>query len=137
MTDIILIRSERHVVTQCGTCAVYHTVPEITYECHRREGGFHSCPNGHQRGWDKGTNAIEQENIRRERDRLKQNQARLEQEIVDARAAAIAAEKKVVRVKKRAAAGLCPCCNRTFSNVQRHMKTKHSNVVPLEQKVAI
>jgi hypothetical protein len=29
------------------------------------------------------------------------------------------------RLKKRAHAGVCPCCNRTFQNVARHMKTKH------------
>ena len=34
------------------------------------------------------------------------------------RAAAIA-------MKKRAQAGVCPCCTRTFTNVARHMKTKH------------
>lgn len=136
MANTIIIGGERHVITQCGTCAVWHTVPEIVYECHRREGGFHSCPNGHQRGWDKGTDAIERENTRRERDLLKQNEACLLEEIDQANKRAANAEKKVVQIKKRAAAGLCPCCNRSFQNVQRHMKTKHPTVVPLEQKTA-
>ena len=29
------------------------------------------------------------------------------------------------KLRKRAAAGVCPCCNRTFANLQRHMSTKH------------
>lgn len=29
------------------------------------------------------------------------------------------------RVKNRIAAGVCPCCNRSFANLARHMKTKH------------
>lgn len=141
MAEVITIRGERHVVTQCGTCAVWHTVPEIVYECHRREGGFHSCPNGHQRGWSKGAEEIERENIRRERDRLKQETARLADEIAAQTARAEKAEAATKRLKKRTAAGTCPCCKRTFSNMAEHMKHQHpefvadtgAKVVPLKR----
>ncbi len=29
------------------------------------------------------------------------------------------------RLKNRIAAGVCPCCTRSFENLQRHIKTKH------------
>lgn len=29
------------------------------------------------------------------------------------------------KLKKRASAGICPCCNRTVSQMARHMKSKH------------
>jgi uncharacterized small protein (DUF1192 family) len=29
------------------------------------------------------------------------------------------------RTKKRVAAGVCPCCNRTFENLARHMAGEH------------
>lgn len=29
------------------------------------------------------------------------------------------------RIKNRVAAGVCPCCNRTFQNLARHMESKH------------
>lgn len=29
------------------------------------------------------------------------------------------------KLKKRLAGGVCPCCQRTFENLGRHMKTKH------------
>lgn len=134
--EVVLLKGERHVVNQCGTCAVWHTIPEIIYNSYRAEGGFWHCPNGHQRGFRKGQDEIDQENIRRERDRLKQDTARLECEVVGQRQRADAAEKKVIQIKRRAAAGVCPCCNRTFLNIQRHMKSKHANVVPLAQKTA-
>lgn len=142
--EVILIGGERHVVTQCGTCAVWHTVPEIVYESHRREGGFHHCPNGHQRGWDKGTDAIERENTRRERDRLKQETARLEEERSEAVARAEKAERATKRLKKRTAAGTCPCCQRTFANMAEHMKHQHpefvsetgAKVVPIKRAIA-
>ena len=139
--SIVILNGERHVVTQCGTCAVWHTVPEIVYDCHRREGGFHSCPNGHSRGWSKGTEEIERENIRRERDRLKQDAARLEEEASLARVRAEKAEAATKRLKKRASAGTCPCCSRTFANMAEHMKQKHpetlteggTKVVPIKR----
>lgn len=132
-SNVITINGERHVVTQCASCAVWHTVPEVVWDCQRAEGGFHSCPNGHQRGWSKGTDEIERENIRRERDRLKQDAGRLNDELAAQRKRAEDAERVNRKLKTRAAAGVCPCCNRTFLNMQRHMRSKHPNVVPLEQ----
>lgn len=113
--DITILNGERHVVTQCGTCAVWHTVPEIVWDTQVREGGFHFCPNGHQRGWKTGSEQKEQEVVRRERDRLKQDAARLEDEKRQAEEAAslarVRAEKAEAatkRLKKRSSAGTCP-----------------------------
>lgn len=134
--SITTFGGDRHVITQCGTCSVWHTVPKIVWDTQIREGGYHYCPNGHSRGWKTGTEKEEQERIRRERDRLRQDAARLADEIAAAKTRADEAEHKYLKARQRAAAGVCPCCNRTFVNVQRHMKTKHPNVVPLEQKTA-
>jgi hypothetical protein len=138
MKDTVLIRGERYLILQCGTCAIWHTVPEVIYDAYSREGGFWHCPNGHQRGFRKGSDETERENTRRERDRLKQDAARLEEEIRAARERAEKAEAATKRLKKKAAVGSCPCCKRTFTNMARHMQTKHPefkaeavNVVPL------
>lgn len=125
----VLLNGERHIVRQCGTCAVWHTVPEIVYNCYQAEGGFWSCPNGHRRGFRKGADEIERENTRRERDRLKQDAARLEEEASLARVRAEKAEGAVKRLKKRSSAGTCPCCARTFSNMAEHMKHQHPTFV--------
>lgn len=37
----------------------------------------------------------------------------------------IATKGHLTRKKKRAAAGVCPCCNRTFKQLAEHMQTKH------------
>lgn len=136
MGNVIIIGGERHVVTQCGTCGVWHTVPEVVWNTQRAEGGYHSCPNGHSRGWKTGTEKEEQESIRRDRDRLKQDAARLNDELIEARKRVDEAERKNLQINRRANAGVCQCCNRTFMNVQKHMKTKHPNVIPIEQKSA-
>jgi hypothetical protein len=101
-----------------------------------KHGGYHHCPNGHLQGWSK--DVCEDEKMRRERDLLKQETARLEESITAERRLREEAEMALRKHKKRAAAGVCPCCTRTFSNMARHMKTKHPdyNVVPLKAKSA-
>lgn len=36
---------------------------------------------------------------------------------------------KLERKLKRVSKGVCPCCKRTFSNLARHMATKHSSQI--------
>jgi len=44
--------------------------------------------------------------------------------------ASLSATKAVVtRMKSRAVAGVCPCCNRTFKQLASHMKHKHPQFV--------
>src|SRR5262245_14216706 len=101
---------------QCGTCGVHHAIPLAMYDSKHSEGGFWHCPNGHQRGFGTGT-------VTAERDRLKQQLAQRDDEIAElsaarrkAEAGRTAAEKKLAASTKRAMAGVCPCCSRTFSN---------------------
>lgn len=89
------------------------------------------CLWGHTQYFPQGE--TEETKLRRERDRLKQNEARLEQRITalreqrDAETRKVSAAKgRITKLKKRAATGTCPCCNRHFTNLQRHMETKHA-----------
>lgn len=118
----------------CGKCGIEFAVPDHFYREQLKDGpnGGWYCPNGHSRVFGES----EGDKLRRERDRLKQEAARLEDEKREAIARAERAEKTTKRLQKRASAGVCPCCNRTFQNMARHMKTKHPNIVPLEQKSA-
>lgn len=102
------------------------------------------CPFGHASVWPQGES--EEDKLRRERDRLKQENARLEEMQRMALATAnaqrdqrLAAERsasayrgQVTRLKNRAAAGVCPCCNRTFVNLRRHMAAKHAGFLAEE-----
>lgn len=138
MSEIVIIRGTRYVIEDCGVCGVAYTVPEVLYEHHRQEGGYHHCPNGHGWGWSK--ERCEREKLRRECDRLKQQTARLEDTIADRDRAIATKDREIKRIKKRSAAGTCPCCRRTFQNMAQHMKRQHpdyasdtgANVVPIK-----
>lgn len=125
--DVVILGGGRHVVWQCRTCGVFATCPEVVWEQQIKEGGYHHCPNGHQWGWSNET--CERERLRQERDRLKQQMARLEDEKREADERTRQAELATARLKKRAAAGTCPCCRRTFANMSQHMKRQHPGYV--------
>lgn len=79
------------------------------------------CPNGHKQHFSKSE-------IDRLREKLTE-QTRIATEQAERALKAERAKKltalKLRNLKKRAAAGVCPCCHRTFSQVARHMATKH------------
>ena len=116
---------------QCITCFIAFRVPEGFTAARRHDGRNFYCPNcGNQMHYKPGE--TEADKLRRERDLLKQQMARKDDDIASlnrlwaaANERAATAERKIKRVEKRAHAGLCPCCNRTFSELAKHIKSKH------------
>lgn len=88
------------------------------------------CAYGHEQYYIEGES--EETKLRRERDRLTQRLAEKDDAIKYQREAREAAERRlhatrgvVTRIKNRVGHGVCPCCNRTFGDLSRHMMTKH------------
>lgn len=138
------IEGETFLFRTCPVCGVRYAMPRIVDDEHRELGGKSKgwwCPNGHSRIYTES----EADTLRRERDRLKQQAARLEDEKRKAREEAEHERRRAngykgaaTRLKNRAKAGICPCCNRHFENLERHMKSQHtdedlSNVVEFGQ----
>jgi hypothetical protein len=135
-----LIEFEEYEREQCRNCGINYLVPTAKIKgCKEDAGNWFYCPNGHKWHFSES----EADKLRRERDQLKQAQARILDEKWEAEETARKATDALKRHKKRAAAGSCPCCKRTFGDMARHMKTKHpdfveqnSNVVKLEKATA-
>ncbi len=87
------------------------------------------CTSGHAMhyaGKSKADQLAEQ--LSRERQRIAEMEdtiAFVENQRALAARQAAAAKGQVTKLKRRAAAGVCPCCNRSFENLSRHMKSKH------------
>lgn len=131
--DGVACRAGELETMECISCFVVFGVPRGFVDRRRKDTQTFYCPNGHSMSWKEG----EADKLRRERDRLKQDAARLEEEkntawrtATEQRERAEAAEKRETRLKKRAAAGSCPCCNRNFANLASHIKAKHPELAP-------
>jgi hypothetical protein len=88
------------------------------------------CAYGHKQHYSIGES--EEAKLRRERDRLAQRIAERDDEIKRQRELREATQRQlsaqrglVTRIKNRVGHGVCPCCNRTFGNVARHMASEH------------
>lgn len=119
-------------VTKCPNCGCYFGTPDGFLGNRMEDKRDFWCPNGHVMSYRES----EADKLRRERDRLKQDAARLEDErrmaslrAEEAEGRAYKAERAHRLLKKRTAAGTCPCCQRTFSNMSTHMKRQHPEFV--------
>lgn len=115
------MRTERISCCECGADIVMYDTLMDWFRADARRWFY--CPHGHRQHFSSSKNDIDK--MRLERDRLKQRQAMLEDEKLAAQRSAAAQKGQVTRLKNRLQAGVCPCCNRTFQNLQSHMKSKH------------
>lgn len=120
------------ITMACTHCFIQYGMPDEMHRqaVHKGAAFRFYCPAGHPQAYGEGE--IEKE--RRLRQRAEQENARLEQEAIEAINARHKSERALKRHKTRSAAGVCPCCTRTFSNMAWHMKSEHPdyNVVPLK-----
>lgn len=107
-------------VTECPTCFTTHGIPEAMRDQMADEGGGAYCPNGH-RWWFRDASRATQLN------RAKAREVALRDQLQASERSAAAHKGQVTRIKNRVKAGVCPFCNRSFSNVREHMDTKHSD----------
>lgn len=120
------------IITCCSKgCGITFAVPETWINKRREDHSWWFCPNGHTQHFPAQTEA---EKLRQERDRLAQRIAQRDDEIKRQRELREGTERQlyatrgiVTRIKNRIGHGVCPCCSRTFQDLQRHMKSKHAD----------
>lgn len=112
----------------CYKCGIEFAGPSDFVTGKMQKGGDFFCPNGHSQHYTETENT----KLTKQLEAEKQRREWAEKNAADARERAETARKAeaIVRGKLRAQTervknGVCPCCNRTFQNLMRHMKTKH------------
>jgi quinolinate synthase len=114
--------TERLVVTHCW-CGIALAIPEnLNSYVHRHKGKEVYCPLGHSFVYNDTT----EERLAEERRQHAATKSLLHQE----ERSHAQTRGQLRREKKRVAAGVCPCCNRTFQQLSRHMKNKHPEYKP-------
>jgi len=113
------------VPINCCKCALPFAVPARFEQARRADHETFYCPNGHPQGYY-GKSALE-----KAREKLKEQEERAAGEV----AKRLQTEKLLEQERKknagqkkkldRVAKGVCPCCNRSFVNLKRHMDSKH------------
>lgn len=114
----------------CAWCGVLFAAPKHLIAARRKDGETFYCPNGHSLRFNRGE--PEAERLRRQLEEERDWSARLAAERDQTKAALRAQRARATRFKndrdrerKRMEAGVCPCCNRTFRQLARHMRSQH------------
>jgi len=101
-------------------------MPDNILRVHREKGTSFYCPNGHSQCFT--TTEVDRlrqqlRAVRDERDWAQKGRDRAQRQT--------AAQKgNVTKLKRRIKNGVCPCCNRSFENLARHMAGQHPDFVP-------
>lgn len=112
---------------ECANCAVVFAVP-VRFIAQRREDhqNFY-CPSGHVNYYPYETEA---EKLRKQLSDQVRAATAMAERAKRAEQKQAELEKQILATKKRHAAALCPCCNRSFVQLRRHLQTKHPEYSP-------
>lgn len=130
MTHCIELGITFHTIT-CARddCGLVFAVPSFWQQRKRETHTDFYCPNGHVQRYLTKSDAeklrdelaaqkAETERVRASRDEEARIRRGVERRLTATRGV-------VTRTKRRVGHGVCPCCNRSFSALARHMATKH------------
>jgi hypothetical protein len=119
----------RLVTTNCW-CGIHLAIPEDLHSIARRNKGKTVwCPLGHQFVY---SNTVEEQRdqARREATQARQRETAVRDLLAHEEHSHRATRGHMTRIKKRVAAGVCPCCNRSFRDLARHMEGQHPDYAP-------
>lgn len=129
---------------RCGQCGAKQAMTEETNRVLRQSSATFYCVHGHQHHYPQGKSDTEKlrELLDEERRKRQHAEQQIEFEAQIRRQETERADKErrrangykghATRITKRAKAGVCPCCNRSFENLRRHMATKHPTFTPMD-----
>lgn len=114
---------------QCCSCHISFAVTARFEKDRRNDRKTFHCPQGHPQSFLAGQN--EESRLRAEVERQKELR-----EAEAARLQRIEGERNQIarahmKMRTRVMNGVCPCCNRTFQNLLRHMHTEHEGQLTL------
>jgi DNA repair exonuclease SbcCD ATPase subunit len=116
----------------CPSCAIPYAAPESFFDARRKDGQTFYCPNGHSLSWHE-TEADRLEKklkaAERERDHYQRDYEEARMDLADEKRKHAATKGQLTKTKKRIAGGVCPCCNRHFTDLERHMHGQHPGYV--------
>lgn len=122
-------------ISQCSQCAGLLILADDTKQRRIEDGKSFYCSNGHAQVFTKTKVQELEEQLASEARTAKYFEDlsdRLYKEKKEERKQRRRVTTMLKNHKQRVANGVCPCCGRSFVNLQRHMKTKHPNYPPKE-----
>ena len=109
------------VYQTCGECGIAFAMDLNFHDKRKEDGKGWYCPNGHCRIFTE----TEVTKLKRRLEWAENATARITKNLNRANKSVAAQKGIVTKLKKRVGNGICPCCNRSFANLARHMSGQH------------
>ncbi|SRR5258708_4936831 len=116
----MIVQTEFSIDT-CCVCGIIFGAPAWYMQKRRNDGGDYYCPNGHPLVFTEPRVKVLERELANLRANLNESQFALHRE--ETKRKKVQAEQK--RERRRISHGVCLCCHRHFTNLERHMATKH------------
>ena len=114
-------------VETCCVCAIGFAMPD---ELRKRALADHEvnfyCPAGHSQHY---TGETAEQRLTKQLAAARGNERHARERLETEERRARAFKGQVTKIKRRVAAGVCPCCNRTFQDLARHMQGQHPDFI--------
>lgn len=105
----------------CSTCGIAYGLPDGYAKARREDGKTWRCPNGCAQVYRK----TDADTLREQLDAARSLASREADRRRLAESQRAAARGHVTRLRKRIGNGVCPCCNRSFSDLAQHIAGQH------------
>ena len=125
-TSLAINTTLYYKTTMCITCGCHIALESEFYDKRVQDQKNYYCPNGHSQHFIGETPEAKLQRELAAKERAlqweKERVASLNKQLVKS-------QKSEKRLKRRVAAGVCPCCHRTVKQLAAHMQTKHPEFV--------
>lgn len=116
-----LLLSIETVSMECCSCGTAFVLTNAKYRRCKDEKESFYCPNGHSQSFVQSEIQKLQKQIDQEKRNVAYERDRAERHLKSS----TALKGEITKLKNRIGNGVCPCCNRSFQNLKRHLECKH------------
>lgn len=112
----------------CCNCGIEFAIPADWRQQRLKDHRQFFCPNGHSQSYVKGpVEELKGKLIAAEKAATQERDKRLfaERALDNANRKLVRTTKKLTRIEKRIAQGICPCCEQRFPNLGQHIAEMH------------
>lgn len=121
------LNNDRYGYEICAECGIQFGMPEQLQTVRLVDGQSFYCPLGHSQFYVPGKTRLELATKRAQE--LERALANRDEDLRAERASHSATKGQLTKTTKRVAGGVCPCCNRSFVQLARHMAGQHPDYV--------
>jgi len=119
------IHAGTFVVTDCCNCGMPFAMTKDFQRRRRDDKTTFYCPAGHPQHYTGESAADRAQRLAGQLDIERTRRQQAEHKLDYARRSQKATSTRLKKVKQRVGHGVCPCCNRTFQQLAKHMAAQH------------